>query len=93
MARICLHGSIADLLQQSSLDSSDSQDTDIISESPSRKRQRLDTEAMHVRVDTQTPVLYGDTLKFVPHKDGIIGDFILRSLKALLNSCFFIFSI
>ncbi|KAG7467897.1 hypothetical protein MATL_G00137160 [Megalops atlanticus] len=34
-----------ELSQSSSLDSSDSQDTVIISDSPSRKRQRLDTEA------------------------------------------------
>ncbi|XP_068569744.1 uncharacterized protein [Cebidichthys violaceus] len=34
--------------QPSSLDSSDSQDTAIISESPSGKRQRLDTEARHL---------------------------------------------
>lgn len=62
----------SELFQQSSLDLSDSQDTDIISESPPSKCQRLDTEAKHVRVGTQTPILYGDTLKVFPDKDGII---------------------
>lgn len=39
--------------QSSSLDSSDSNDTLIISESPSGKRQRLDKETKQVRADTQ----------------------------------------
>lgn len=42
--------------QPSSLDSSDSQDTVLLLKSPSNKRQRLDTEAKQVRINTQTPV-------------------------------------
>ena len=46
----------------SSLDSSDSQDTIILTESPSRKRQRVDTEAKQVRVETQTSILSCETV-------------------------------
>lgn len=45
--------SVVESPEQSETSSSGSQDTIILSESPSAKRQRLDTEAKHVRINSQ----------------------------------------
>lgn len=54
-----------------SLESSDSQDTIILSESPSGKRQRLDTEAKNVRINTQTTEQNRDYIKAAKAKKKI----------------------